>query len=388
MFEHVQERGRGPLHIVEREDQRPAPGEGLDTEADRPRGLLLGRGPRHESKGPRNAFGGETPLGTTRQEETDLVHGLGGVGVGGEARGLSDDVDERLERAALAVGRAPAPKHRVGLRVDPEELRHEPGLAQARASDQGHGPASSGRHMALEGFMQQPELRRPIDERRLRTGQDLSRIDHGQEPVRGHRSLETAEIVQVDRLGRDRVADDPFRGAVEEDLARPGVLLEPGREVHRRPHHERLARAPIARDHGPCRDARADREPHVPSLAEVGVRGVDHASHVPRRADGAQGVVLVRSGEAEDGHDRVADELLDVAAVTTHGGPCRPVVVAHHAMERFGVDPMRQVRGAGEIDEQDRHQTTGFGWLRDVHRPPARQAESSVLGVVRGARGT
>ena len=38
-------------------------------------------------------------------------------------------------------------------------------------------------------------------------------------------------------------------------------------------------------------------------------------AHLERRTDGSECVVLVQHGHAEDGHHRVADELLDRAAV-------------------------------------------------------------------------
>ena len=65
---------------------------------------------------------------------------------------------------------------------------------------------------------------------------------------------------------------------------------------------------------GPCveRDQRlAGRDPDADlELALLGER----VANRERRADRALGIVLVRDRGAEDGHDRVADELLDRAA--------------------------------------------------------------------------
>ena len=46
--------------------------------------------------------------------------------------------------------------------------------------------------------------------------------------------------------------------------------------------------------------------------------------HRRRRADRPEGVVLVPDRQAEDGHDRVADELLDGPAVALERRPASP----------------------------------------------------------------
>ena len=388
VLEDVQERRRRPVHVVERDHQRAAPGDRFDTDTDRPRGLLLGRGAGRQPQRSRDTVGRHRSLGMAGQEIADPLHGDGRIRVGSETRRLTDHIDEGPKRAALTVRGAPAAEHDVGIGVRSEELGDEPCLPEPGAPDQGDRPAARGRDMALEGLVQEPELRGPIDERRFRAGRAFARIDDVQEPVRGHGPVETAEVLERHRLRRDRVADDPFRDAVEEDLARTGVLLQAGREVHGRPHHERLTGAPIARDHVARGDAGADRELHVPPPKEIAVRDVDHLPQVPGCTNGAKRVVLRRTWETEDGHDRVADELLDVPAVTADGGARGTVVVAHHAMEGFGVEPVSQVRGPGQVDEQDRHLAPRFRRLRDVERPAAGQAEASVLRVVCGARRT
>ena len=64
--------------------------------------------------------------------------------------------------------------------------------------------------------------------------------------------------------------------------------------------------------------------------------------------DGTLGVVLVRDGRAEDGHDRVADELLDGAAVALDLLAEAREVRADAGTDVLGVGLLR---GGSEADE-------------------------------------
>jgi hypothetical protein len=79
-------------------------------------------------------------------------------------------------------------------------------------------------------------------------------------------------------------------------------LLEPGGDVDRVAGRQSLLRSGYH-----LTGVDADAGLH----AELG-QGV---THLRRSANGAQGVVLVHLGDAEDGHDRIADELFHRAAV-------------------------------------------------------------------------
>ena len=89
----------------------------------------------------------------------------------------------------------------------------------------------------------------------------------------------------------------------------PGLarLLEPRGHVDGVPGDERAALARTAHDDL----ARLDADPEREHAVEV---GAETALHREGRVQRALGVVLVRLGDAEDGHDRVAGELLDRAA--------------------------------------------------------------------------
>jgi hypothetical protein len=97
------------------------------------------------------------------------------------------------------------------------------------------------------------------------------------------------------------------------------------------------------------------RQANAPVALELPVELLEPGDHVRRRPYGPQRVVLVHHRDAEDGHDRVADELLDGAAVTFDRRAHGVEVAAHHASGRFGVEPLAHRGRARDVAEQHRH---------------------------------
>ena len=77
--------------------------------------------------------------------------------------------------------------------------------------------------------------------------------------------------------------------------------------------------------------------------------------HLGGGADGPQRVVLVDDRDAEHGHDRVADELLDGAAVPLEDRAHRLEPAAHDRAQRLGVEPLAEPGRAGDVGEHDGH---------------------------------
>ena len=73
-----------------------------------------------------------------------------------------------------------------------------------------------------------------------------------------------------------------------------------------------------------------------------------------RSADRALGVVLVRLRDPERGHDRVAGELLDDAAVGDDTLLDAVEVLLHAAARHLGIGAGDERRRPDEIDEEDR----------------------------------
>ena len=100
-----------------------------------------------------------------------------------------------------------------------------------------------------------------------------------------------------------RPRSEAARAGADQDLARRRLLLQPRGEVDGLAGGER--RLAVVDDDLAGLDADARLEPELAHPLE----------DRERRPDGALGVVLVRQRHAEGGHDGVAGELLDDAAV-------------------------------------------------------------------------
>ena len=102
----------------------------------------------------------------------------------------------------------------------------------------------------------------------------------------------------------------------------------------------------------------------------AGPRERDRVDELEGGPDGALGVVLVRDGRAPDGHHRVADELLDRAAVPRDDVPRQVEVAGEEFAHLLGVPLLGERREADEVGEQDRDEAalgdagggTGTGW--------------------------
>ncbi len=75
--------------------------------------------------------------------------------------------------------------------------------------------------------------------------------------------------------------------------------------------------------------------------------------HLPSSPDRPQRVVLVRDRHPEDGHHRVADELLDRAAMALEDRAHPLVVAAHRRPERLGIGDAAERGRPGQVAEDD-----------------------------------
>ena len=156
---------------------------------------------------------------------------------------------------------------------------------------------------------------------------------HVVDPPRRDRRRAALQCQLALRLGETGVADEPERRVAGEDPVRPGLLLETLGGDDRRPGRERMPARGIAGDHL----SRLDSDPrHEP---EVGDRTAD----LDGRPHGAEGVVLVGDGNAEDGHHRIADVLLDGSAVTLDGAARGRVVALLDGPQRLRVEAVEEL---------------------------------------------
>jgi hypothetical protein len=180
---------------------------------------------------------------------------------------------------------------------------------------------------------------------------------------------------QVDRFDRDCVAHEPLRFRPDQDLARVGVLLEARRDVDGVARCERLALA----DH---HFARVDTDAHLE------LERCDGLAHLDRRAHGPQRIVLVRGGDAEHRHHRVADELLDRAPVAFEHLTQRGVVALHRRPVGLRIEALAERRRSGEVAEEDGDRLAQLpGACLRLQRGPAGAAEPESFPILLPAIG-
>ena len=182
-----------------------------------------------------------------------------------------------------------------------------------------------------------------------------------EEAVRGNRLRLAFERQRLHGLGVDGVPDEPVRRLPEEDLERGRGLLEPSRDVDRVAGDEPLSGRRVAGDDLAGVHARPVDEPDAPASLELVVQRRERPLHVRGRADGAQRVVLVERRQPEDRHDRVADVLLDRAAVVLQHRPHLVEVAGQHLSQRLRVERLAEARRALEVGEDDGHRLADLG---------------------------
>ena len=158
----------------------------------------------------------------------------------------------------------------------------------------------------------------------------------------------------------------------------------------------------VAGDHALALGAERDRGlagEHPGAHANVGAEPLDRRDELERRPDAALGVVLLRDGRAPERHHRVADELLDPAAVALDHVPRRLEVAREQLAGLLGVAALGLRREADQVGEEhgdeaplgDRGRAQAAAPARAAGRASARAALRAELrrrcdeGPARGA---
>ena len=218
----------------------------------------------------------------------------------------------------------------------------------------------------MEELLHEPQLPVAADERRLeaeRSHRSFPPGDHAERAEERQRLGLALELVDA----RVLVGDRRFRRALRRlaDEHHPGLgdrLDARGRVdevagdcalLHTAGHHCRLAGEHAGARTQVCADLRA----------ELGHR----LDELEGRADSPLGVILLRDGPAPHGHDRVADELLDRAAVACDQAPAVFEVAGEEVAHLLRVARLGKRCEADEVGEEHRHEPT-FGGCRRERR--------------------
>ena len=287
---------------------------------------------------------------------------------------LADEhLPERRERPLLLERARPSDEDLHALGQPRQELLGHPRLPDAGFAEQRHEVrAFAGRH-AVEGVGEQRELAAPVHERHPLAVRPPARSQREDGPGR-HRAAHTFGI-DPSRLAELHLRGGELRGRrADEDLARGGRLLEPRADVHLGPEHDvAVGRRP----HGDRAGVHADPDLHGRRQPQLAPQPRGLIADRERGAHRAGGVVVVGDRRAEGPEHGVADEPL--------GDPAEPRdLLAHHPVEPgqdlaepLGIDGGRQLRGTGEVDEDDRDDPP-FRGVRDGEGGAARGAEAGV----------
>jgi hypothetical protein len=230
------------------------------------------------------------------------------------------DLAERPVAQALAVRERPAlaPPDQLRISVhDLEQLGNEPALADPRDADQGYELRRQLAAASSEGIHEQAELALPADELRAEV---LLHVET-ETGLRGNSLPDLDRLglaLRLDGIGRavlDRVARRAVGGLSHEDSVdrRGGLQARCGVDDVAGRHSLALVGSCAQGDEGLAgRDGAAELQLE----RRLGlVQLADRIANRQRGANGSLGVVLVGDRGAEDGHHRVADELLHGAAV-------------------------------------------------------------------------
>ena len=263
----------------------------------------------------------------------------------------------------------------------------EPALADAGRAEDRDEDAAFLDDGSLEGGTQDPEFAIATDHRTPDATVDgLGRLVHGDETPDRDRLVATLDLDLARLAGHHRVADQPPGRVADERLARFGGLLQAGGDIDRVTGRAAAAGSRVADDDRAGVDADAHPDLEAAFGPEGAVQGRQRDLHVGGGAHGPERVVLVDDRDAEDGHDRVADELLDRSAVALEDRAHRVEPAAHDRAERLRVEVLAEPGRAGDVGEHDGDDLARLARrFGRGERGTAGHAEAGDVGVLRRA---
>jgi hypothetical protein len=199
-----------------------------------------------------------------------------------------------------------------------------------------------------------------LDETKLVVASDEGRLDDARALRAGDRGDDSSRLVEPDGLGLalqlvlagvDTRWRPRWRPGRVVDIAAPwrGGRLDAGRGVDAVADDEALLGG-LGRGGA----AGHDPDPGLEIGPVLGAVGGDGRDELEAGSHGPFGVVLLGDRGTPDGHDGIADELLDDAAVAADDGPCELEVTGEDLPHLLGVAFLRERREADEVAEQHR----------------------------------
>ena len=367
LLEELEEGGLAPLDVVDDTDERLCAGGRLEQPANRERDLF----------GRVDAVAG-VEQAPQRRDHLQVELELREPGLQ-----LSHDLDNRQVGDPVAVRNAAAANHSRPVERR-QELVGEPGLADARGAEDRDQLAAAVAPGALEAVEEPAELLPATDHRHVEMPAEAALRVHADEPPRRQRFALALHGQRLDGVCNHRGSHERERFRSEQDLVRPRGLLQASGDVDRIADGE-----PVfgSGDHLPRVHSDPERQPCPVLALELVVEVAGSLAQRGCGTHGAKGVVFVQHRHAEDGHDRVADELLDHAAVLLDRAPGRVVVPGQHPAEHLRIEPFTHRGRVGQVAEEDGDPPARLTIGRQERRA-AGMAEPRVLRVPLAAGGT
>ena len=353
VLDQVEERRLGPVDVVDERDQRSLRRQLLEELARRPVDLVE----RERAVAQADRRGDPRRDVVVFDQRRELGARLLRAVVGAHLGGAVGDVAQRPEGDAVAVVQAAAlDDPRPATAGARHHLARQPGLAQAGVAEDRDQARRARVDRLQEDAVDGGELVLAADHRAVCAPDVAVQALGRDQPVGRHLLALALERERLDRLGLDRVAHQAIGARAEVDLVLGRRLLEPGGDIDRVAGRELLlGRRIVVGDDFAGVDAGAVREDDAVARLQIDVDALEHGLHPRRGPDRAQRVVLVRQRQAEHGHDRVADVLLDLAAVARDLGRHGREVAVLHLMERFRIENAAELGRALQVAEDDRH---------------------------------
>ena len=202
----------------------------------------------------------------------------------------------------------------------------------------------------------------------------------GDEPMADQRLGLSFRLDRRDGLEHERALRELTSSLADQDLPRLRRLLQACGNVDGVTRRKRPA---AARDDLARVDADAHGELDAELVTQLVIQRAQPLAKLNARTSGSEGVVLVDGRHAKDRHHRVADVLLDAAAVPLEHLSGNGEVALHHLAQRLGVEPLAKRRRARDVGEDDRHDLAQLACrLGGGQGGAARVAEASLRPVL------
>ena len=351
-FDQIEHEIVGPVEVGEREHERPAARVTFEVRRDRSHRVVAGARRLDGRSG--EAF---EDVEQALDDPLDLRR-LGAVEHVGDRRAqlladrhvavlvaltcIADRLRDGRPHVGVPVGRAlPAEHQRAAHLLGVlRELEHEPALADAGVAEQEHELGPPPPAGDRERVAQHTHLGVAPDERAASAAAPASRWCG-----RVHRDPRVDGLVpashreRTERLVAHRARVAAYVARTDDDLARLRRGLEPARGVDDVAHHGRVAPGTHRADQ---HLAGVDPDPQGHLRRLVGGELLEGFLHLQRGAHAALGVVFVGDRDAEARDERVADDLVELAAEGAH--------VGDEAFER-AIDQVLHLLGVGRLRE-------------------------------------